>query len=240
MSGMIDFSDLSELTYLSEPYKKGKEFLNVTERYSEDGYGAPVSGKNYTLSADGMLKIAGTLGKRLVSVMLQNGGMDVYIDTLKVSDGAYETSVRLPGYGEYTLKISGENAENVSYTNSGYVSCEDAMTYCNVRNEEYLLKWTKILAADFLESKESGLPAYIKKRSENNRDYLYVEKKDKSGKCFAAEYMGSTLMSTAAENSDGMCILDVTDLDGYTVKVFDWTDIMTPAAQNSIYQNVKK
>ena len=240
MSGMIDFSDLSELTYLSEPYKKGKELLNVTERYSEEGYGAPVSGKNYTLSADGMLKIAGTSGKRLVSVVLQNGGVDVYIDTLKVSDGAYETSVRLPGYGEYTLKISGENAENVLYTNSGYVSCEDAMTYCNVRNAEYLLKWTKILAADFLESKESGLPAYIKKRSENNRDYLYVKKKDKSGKCFVAAYMGSTLMSAAAENSDGMCILDVTDLDGYIVKVFDWTDIMTPAAQNSIYQNVKK
>lgn len=171
--------------------------------------------------SDGTLKLSGKTEKSFVSIKITNGEELIYINTLKTTNGEYEIPVELPGYGEYTLKTSENGDQTISFANEGYSSTEDAMTYYNASNAQGLLEWTKILAEDIFESKASGLPSYITKKTIGEKNYLSVNKDEKKGVVYAAAYKDGYLKSVSKETEPGVCMLDVTGLDDYTVKVFD-------------------
>lgn len=235
---LIEFADMIKLRYLSEPFNKGKELLKKTKKYSEEGRGTPKSGENYNLQSDGSLKIKGAEDAEFTAVEIYSGTELVWRDTIIKADGN-EAELTLPEFGEYILKTSETKDQIITYSGDNYYSCEDAMTYCNAENSKRLLTWTKTLAEDFFESKSSGLPSYITKKTEAGRNYLSINKPEKEGTILAAAYKDGTLKAAAIAGEDGICVLDVTGLDNYTLKIFDWKKSMVPSGAAEVYDGIK-
>lgn len=63
---------------------------------------------------------------------------------------------------------------------------------------------------------------------------------DTKGVVFAAAYKDGYLKSVSKETESGVCMLDVTGLDDYTVKVFDWSEFMIPNGPSDVFENVKQ
>lgn len=223
MGDIIEFSDLSGLTYLSEPYSKGKELLEAVAKYDEEDRVTPIQGKNYTVSSTGLLSVKGTTPAKLAAIKLVKDNEILYLDTVNPENMNYEISYQLPGYGEYTLyvKTIEQCEERISYCKGDYLSVEDAMTYHDTENAKRLLNWTRELADEYFVDKNSGLPLYVEKIQHDDRTYLCITYKHDIGIVLAAAYSEGKMYRVAMEK-EGICMLDVTGLDKYTLKVFNW------------------
>lgn len=233
ISDVIEFADMSGLIYLSEPYTEGRKILKKTEKYEDVTRAAALSGANYNMNSTGMLTIGGTTSEKYVTVSITSGEDTIYIDTIPAADGKYSTYCQLPEYGDYVLKIkngSTMDTNEIAYKETKYISVENKMTAADNKRAEILLGWSKLLMADYLEANKGytfaeKMPENVTKYSDGDKTYIKVKlDKNADGVTAGALYVNDALASVVvAEN--GECIIDITGIDKYKVKLFRWSSL---------------
>ena len=132
--GLIEFSDLMSLSHLSEPYKRGKELLNVSEKFEKSTRIEPISSEHYKVDAVGNITIYGESNCEIVTVRIVSGDDRIVIDALPTSNGEYSATYKLPEFGDYTLEINDGNriSEEVSYKKTEFKSIETKIMNSNI------------------------------------------------------------------------------------------------------------
>ena len=225
---ILNFSDRVGVKYLSEPCEEIMDIQKKIAKYRETARINPISGENYTVSELGRITVSGTATKKstVVSVKLSKDGEVKYLTTLDTSKKKdYEMGYNLPGFGTYTLEIYDgvKREEEIVYQKNGYVSMEDKMTsFGNIRSER-LLKWSKLLMADYLEN-QKGFILATDVSGEGGE--LVLDYSNTDYEVFVAVYDADGIVSVTEKNDEGKCIIDVSELSEYTVKAYVWNDLI--------------
>ena len=233
LADVIEFSDMSGLIYLSEPYSKGKKILKKSDKYEDVTRAAAINGSNYKMNNTGLLTIGGESSAKYVTVSLTKGDETLYIDTIPVADGKYSTYYQLPEYADYVLKIKDGatlSTNNIAYQATRYISVEDKMTASNNKQAEILLGWSKLLMADYLAENKGytfaeKMPNEVTKYSNGDKTYVKVKLDNTAtGVTAAALYANDALVSvTVAEDNE--CRIDITGIENYKIKLFRWNSL---------------
>jgi len=230
ISDIIGFSDRVGVMYLSEPYEAIRDIQRKLGRYEESERINPIDGENYHISEMGLITFSGTAAKKstVVSVKISKDGEVKYLTTLDTSKNKnYSGSYKLPGFGAYILEIYDgvKREEQVVYQKNGYVSVEDRMaSFGNIRSER-LLRWSKLLMANYLETQKGYvLPTEVTKNVTDGK--IVLDYSDTEYDVFVAVFDASGIVSVTDKDNSGNCVVDVAGLSDYTVKAFVWKDLV--------------
>ena len=229
ISDIINISDRVGVRYLSEPYEEIRDILKKIKKYEPTTKINPISGENYYVSEDGKLTVSGTAGEKcnIVSVKILKEENIEYLTTFDTStDKDYSAGYTLSDFGTYTLEIfDGEKkTEEIVYQPNGYVSVESKTTSLETLRSERLLKWSKLLMADYLET-QKGYILPIEYTKEDGT--IVLDYSDTEYEVFVAVFDANGLLSISGKNDEGNCVVDVSGGSDYIIKVYVW-DGMVP------------
>jgi hypothetical protein len=247
--GLIEFSDLVGLSYLSEPYKKGKELLNMSERYEKSNRIEPIIRENYTIDALGNIIISGEASCNIVTIIIFAGDEKIVVDAIPVNAGRYSVTYKLPEFGEYRLEINEDTriSENIDYFKTEYKSVEAKIMNSNIIIADGLREWSKLLMENYLEQNkdytfaEKSIDDY-ELETIDGKEYIVISDNDVIGTSMGAIYDESGRMITFSTAESNVMRLDITDLHNYRIKIFRWNNFgdMEPIDKVGTYLPIVK
>ena len=247
LENLIEFSDLAGLSYLSEPYKKGKELLKMSEKYGKNNRIEPINQKHYKIDAVGNITVFGETNSEFVTVKIVSEGEYIVVDALPTSNNKYSQVYRLPEFGNYELEIKADTriSEQISYKNTEYKSTEAKMMNSNIMIAEGLLEWSQLLMEEYLENNKGY--TFADNRiddyeiiTENEKCYISIKISDGSDISIGAVYSQDGRLLTFGIAEDNNIKLEITDLSDYIIKIFRWSslDNMKPLDKTETYLSI--
>ena len=232
--GVLEFSDRPQVRYLAEPYEEAKSTIKSVDEYNDINKIIPITGEFYAIDEDGVLTVSGKTNKKYASFKVSKDGEMQYTDTVYCRDTkSYSFKCKLKEFGVYTIELydGTSRIETVDYSDNGYVSLKDKMGCVGYLRAEGLLKWSKLLTADYLENTKGYiLPNNISKRAVDEKTYLVADYSDTEYDVYITLSDENGLKSIFGKNENGECLVDITDMADYEIKAFVWDD-MTPKSK---------
>ena len=232
LDGLIEFSDLVHLKYLTEPYKRGKELLQVSERFEKSNRIEPKQGGHYNLDAVGNITVFGNSAYDIVPIKITSGDENIIIDAVSTSNGQYSATYRLPEFGEYRLEINDgvHISEEISYIQTEYKSIEAKIMNSNIVIAEGFAEWSKLLMEDYLDDSKgytfarNSISDY-ELENVGGKQYLLIHVNDVDETTAGAIYDEDGKMLAVSMVQDNTIRLEIPDLDIYRIKIFRWNNL---------------